>query len=94
MQANSSCNTREAEASQNMADGTLSLNSRELKDSEVIDITELPPEGHGISQDVEDILEANHISPSVVDDEGPEHLCHPCLRTKSRVVLRHHQRTA
>jgi hypothetical protein len=70
-QVNSSCNTREAKASQNMADGTLSPNSRELKDGEVVDVTELAPEGHGISQDVEDILDANHVSPSVVDDEEP-----------------------
>jgi hypothetical protein len=62
---NSSCNTREAEASQNMADGTLSPNSRELEDGEVVDITELSPEGHDISQDVEDILDADHMSPTV-----------------------------
>jgi hypothetical protein len=54
-----------------MADGTLSLNSRELEDGEVVDITELGPEGHGIAQDVEDILDADHVSPSVVDDEEP-----------------------
>jgi hypothetical protein len=70
-QANSLRNTREADASQNMADGTLSLNSRELEDGEVIDVTELSPEGHGIAQDVEDILDADHVSPSVVDDEEP-----------------------
>jgi hypothetical protein len=35
-----------------MADGTLSLNSRELEDGEVVDITELAPEGHGITQGV------------------------------------------
>jgi hypothetical protein len=58
-------------ASQNMADGTLSLNSRELKDGQVIDITELAPEVHGIAQDVEDILDANQVSPSVVNDEEP-----------------------
>jgi hypothetical protein len=69
MRANSSRNTREAEASHNMADGTLSPNSRELKDGEVVDITELAPEGHGIAQDVEDILDANHVSASVDDDE-------------------------
>jgi hypothetical protein len=44
-----------------MADGTLSPNSRELEDSEVVDITKLAPEGHGIAQDVEDILDADHI---------------------------------
>jgi hypothetical protein len=70
-QANSSCNTREADASQNMADGTLSLNSRELEDGGVVDITELVPGGHGIAQDVEDILDADHMSPSVVDNEEP-----------------------
>jgi hypothetical protein len=68
---NSSRNTREAEASQNMADGTLSPNSRELEDGEVVDITELTPKGHGIAQDVEDILDADHMSPSVVDDKEP-----------------------
>jgi hypothetical protein len=31
----------ETDASQNMADGTLSPNSRELEDGEVIDVTEL-----------------------------------------------------
>jgi hypothetical protein len=71
--ASSSCNTREAEASQNMADGTLSQNSRELKDGEVADITKLTPEGHGIAQDVEDILDADHIPSSVVDEEEPPH---------------------
>jgi hypothetical protein len=71
MRANSSRNTREAEASQNVADGTLSPNSRELEDGEVVDITELTPEGHGIAQDVEDILDADDVSPSVVDDEEP-----------------------
>jgi hypothetical protein len=42
-------NNQEADASQNMADGTLSLNSRELEDDEVVDVTELTPEGHGIA---------------------------------------------
>jgi hypothetical protein len=54
-----------------LADGTLSLNSRELEDGEVVDVTKLTPEGHGITQDVEDILDAHHVSPSVVDDEEP-----------------------
>jgi hypothetical protein len=68
---NSSRDTRDVEASQNMADVTLSPNSRELEDGEVVDITELTPEGHGIAQDVEDILDANHVSPSMVDDKEP-----------------------
>jgi hypothetical protein len=51
-------NTREAEASQNRADGTLSQKSRELEDGEVVDVTELAPEGHDIAQDVDNILEA------------------------------------
>jgi hypothetical protein len=54
-----------------MADGTLSPNSRELEYGEVVDITELAPEGHGIAQDVEDILDANHVPSSVVDEEEP-----------------------
>jgi hypothetical protein len=62
-------NPREAEAIQNMADGTLSPNSREHKDSEVVDVTKLSPEGHGIAQDVADILDADHMSPSMVDDK-------------------------
>jgi hypothetical protein len=70
-QANSLCNTREVEASQIMADGTLSLNSRDLEDREVVDVTELTHEGHGIAQDDEDILDADHVSPSVVNDEEP-----------------------
>jgi hypothetical protein len=37
----------------------------------VVDITELAPEGHGITQDVEGILDADHMSPSMVDDEEP-----------------------
>jgi hypothetical protein len=61
-------NTREAETSQNMADSTLSPKSRELEDSEVIDLTELVPEGHSIAQDVENILDAKHVSPSMVDE--------------------------
>jgi hypothetical protein len=36
-------NNQEADASQNMADGTLSPNSRELEDGEVIDVTEITP---------------------------------------------------
>jgi hypothetical protein len=52
-----------------MADSTLSLNFRELEDSEVVDITEIAPEGHGTAQDVEGILDANHVSPSMVDNE-------------------------
>ena len=64
-------NNREADASQNMADGTLSPNSRELEDSEVADFTELAPEGHGIAQDVEDVLDADHMPSSVVDEEEP-----------------------
>jgi hypothetical protein len=54
-----------------MADGTLSPNSRELEDGEVVDVTKLAPEGHGIAQDVEDILDADHIPSSVVDEEEP-----------------------
>jgi hypothetical protein len=62
----------EAEASPNMADSTLSPNSGELKDGEVIvDITELTPEGQDIPQDVEDILDANHVSPRMVNNEEP-----------------------
>jgi hypothetical protein len=87
MQANSSHNPREAEASQNMADSTLSPNSR-LEDGEVVDITKLTTQGHGIAQDVEDILDADHMLPRVVNDEelplnkqGPKHLNHPCVRT-------------
>jgi hypothetical protein len=71
MRANSLHNPREAEASTNMADGTLSLNSRELEDGEVVDITELAHDGHGISQDVESVPDADHGSPSMVDDEEP-----------------------
>jgi cell division protein ZapA (FtsZ GTPase activity inhibitor) len=71
MSVTSSCNTREADASQNMADGTLSPNSRELEDGEVVDVTELAPEGHGIAQDVEDVLDADHVPSSVVDEEEP-----------------------
>jgi hypothetical protein len=52
-----------------MADGTLSQNSRELEDGEVIDVTELAPEGHRITQDVDDILDANHVPSSMVDEE-------------------------
>jgi hypothetical protein len=52
-----------------MADGTLSPNSRELKDGEVVDITKLTPEGHGIAQDVDDILDVDHVPSSVVDEE-------------------------
>ena len=54
-----------------MADGTLSQNSRELEDREVADVTELAPEGNGISQDVEDILDGDHVPSSVVDEEEP-----------------------
>jgi hypothetical protein len=54
-----------------VADGTLSPNSRELVDGGVIDTTELAPEGHGIAQDVDDILEIDHIPSSVVDEEEP-----------------------
>jgi hypothetical protein len=61
--ASSSHNTREADASQSRADGTLSPNSRELEDSEVADITELTPEGHCIAQD------ADHVPSSMVDEE-------------------------
>ena len=69
--ASSSRNTREADASQNRADGTLSPNSRELEDGEVADFTELAPEGHGIAQDVDDIPDADHVPSSVVDEEEP-----------------------
>jgi hypothetical protein len=41
MRVNSSHNPREAEATPNMADSTLSLNSKEIKDGEVVDITKL-----------------------------------------------------
>jgi hypothetical protein len=54
-----------------VADGTHSPNSRELKDGEVVDVTELAPEGHGIAQDVDDTLEADHVPSSVVDEEEP-----------------------
>jgi hypothetical protein len=54
-----------------MADTTLNPNSRELEDSEIVDIIKLAPEGHGIAQDDENVLGANHVSPSVVDDEEP-----------------------
>jgi hypothetical protein len=60
--ASSSHKTGEVNASQGMADGTLSPNSRELENGEVVDITELAPEGHGIAQDVEDVLDADHVS--------------------------------
>jgi hypothetical protein len=69
--ASSSPNTREADTSQSRADGTLSQNSRELEDGEVADVTELATEGHGIAQDVEDILDADHVPSSVVDEEEP-----------------------
>jgi hypothetical protein len=69
--ASSSRNNREADASQSRADGTLSPNSRELEDGEVADVTEIAPEGHGIAQDVEDILDADHVPLSVVDKEEP-----------------------
>jgi hypothetical protein len=69
--ASSSRNTREVKASQSRADGTLSQNSRELEDGEVCDLTELAPEGHGIAQDVESILDADHVLSSVVDEEEP-----------------------
>jgi hypothetical protein len=62
-------NTREAEASQSRAEGTLSQNSREIEDGEVADITKLAPEGHGIAQDVEDIPDADHVPSSVVNEE-------------------------
>jgi hypothetical protein len=62
-------NTREPDASQSRADGTLSQNSRELEDGEVADVTKLAPEGHGIAQDVEDILDADHVLSSVIDKE-------------------------
>jgi hypothetical protein len=64
-------NAREADASRDMADGTLSMNSRELEDGEVVDVTELAPEGHSIAQDVEDILNTDHMSSSMVDEEEP-----------------------
>jgi hypothetical protein len=71
-----------------VADGTLSPNSRELEDGEVVDITELTPEGHGIAQDVEDILDADHVSSSVVDKEEP-----PLEQVRAKVVPRRHLRT-
>jgi hypothetical protein len=54
-----------------MADTTLSPNSQELKDGEVIDITDLTPEVHGIVQDVETVPTLDHMSPSMVNDEPP-----------------------
>jgi hypothetical protein len=39
-----------------MADDTLSLNSRESEDSEVVDITEITPDGHRIAQDLKSVL--------------------------------------
>jgi hypothetical protein len=69
--ASSSLNNRCADASQNMADSTLSQSSGELEDGEVADVTELAPEGHGIAQDVEDIPDANHVPSSMVDEEEP-----------------------
>jgi hypothetical protein len=54
-----------------MADGTLSQHSRELEDGGVTDVTELAHEGHGITQDVEDILDADYVLSSVVDEEEP-----------------------
>jgi hypothetical protein len=71
MRASSSRTSREADASQTMAEGTLSPNSRELEDGEVADITELAPEGHGIAQDVEDFPDADHVPSSMVDEEEP-----------------------
>jgi hypothetical protein len=41
MQVNSLCNSRDVKASQNMANGTLIPNSRELKNCEVVDVTKL-----------------------------------------------------
>jgi hypothetical protein len=84
-----------------MAEGTLSPNSRELEDSEVAEITEFAPEGHGIAQDVDDIPDTDHVPSSVVDEEEPpsnkrgsQHPLHPCLRTKARAVLGQCPRTA
>jgi hypothetical protein len=57
--------------SRRVGNGTLSPSSRELEDGEVIDITKLAPEGHAMAQDVEDIMDADHVSPSVVDNEEP-----------------------
>jgi hypothetical protein len=54
-----------------MDDNTLSPNSRELEDGEVVDVTELSPEGHGIAQDVDNILDADHVPSSVVNEEEP-----------------------
>jgi hypothetical protein len=51
MQAGSLRNPREAQASTTKVDATLRPNARELEDSEVIDVTELAPEVHGIMQD-------------------------------------------
>jgi hypothetical protein len=64
-------NPREAQASTTMVDATLNPNSRELEDGEVIGVTELTPEGLGITQDVESVMPPDHVSPSVVDDEEP-----------------------
>jgi hypothetical protein len=51
-----------------MADGTLSPKSRELKDGEVVDLTELAPEGHGSPR----MLKTSWMPPSsMVDEEEP-----------------------
>jgi hypothetical protein len=75
-----------------MVYGTLSLNSRELEDGEVVNITELAPEGHGIAQDVEDILEADQVSSSVVDNEGlrvmTHSLCQKCVYLRTSRIQR------
>jgi hypothetical protein len=71
MQANSLRNPREAEASTNMEDSTLSPNSRELEDGEVVDITKLTPDSHGITQGIEIVLGTDHVSPSMVNDDEP-----------------------
>jgi hypothetical protein len=60
-----------SQASTTVVDTTLSPNSRELEDSEVIDVTELAPEVHGIMQDIKSVLGPDHMSPSLVSDEKP-----------------------
>jgi hypothetical protein len=70
-------------------------------DSEVIDVNKLAPEGHGIAQDVEDILDADHMCHQAwstmrnchSNKRGPAHLNHHCLGTKARVMLGHRPRT-
>jgi hypothetical protein len=57
--------------SPSMADATLSPDTRELEDVEVIDVTEIAHEGHRITQDVGSVPPLDHVSPSVVEEEPP-----------------------